>query len=894
MFRKFALLLWLVVLGALCGFAQLPKLIDRELFFGDPEISGAQISPDGQYITFLKPFKGIRNIWVKSRAEAFDKARPITADSTRPVSGYFWSLDSKYVLYVQDKGGDENFRIYAVDPKGAGDPVPRARDLTPMEKVRAEIIDVPRRTPDQIVIGLNDRRADLHDIYRLTLSTGEKKLLWKNDQNVAGWQTDLDGNLRLALRVTPSGGTEILRVGADSLYSIYSVDEREECSPIRMSPDGMKFYLETNKGDATDKSELMLYDLRSGDISLVEKDPLNEVDFGYAIFSDVTNTLEATVYVGDRIRVYPKEKKFAADWNRLKRALPAGEVSIAGSTLDENIWLVAVSSDVDPGSRYLFDRRSGKAELLYRSRPNLPSKDLAHVKPVRYSSRDGLIIPAYLTLPKGLPPKKLPTVMLIHGGPWARVSWGYNPEAQFLANRGYAVLMPNFRGSTGYGKKFLNAGNKQWGTGFMQHDISDGVKYLIKENIADPKRVAIYGGSYGGYATLAGLAFTPELYRAGISYVGPSNIITLLNSIPPYWAPMKKLFDVRVGDMSKPEERKMLESQSPLNSATKITAPLLVIQGANDPRVNKAESDRIVMALRDLGRTVEYMVAPDEGHGFAGRDNRMAVYTAMERFFAKELGGRYQESVPEEIQKKLDAITVDVKSVKAPPAVTEVAAPAPVFHPEKMAADTVKYAIGFTAMGQKMTMTVVRTLGRAELNGMKIWRAVDLVTGAMGSASDTVDMDGSTLLTVRRAATQGPGGMWLAFTSGEVKGKFVMQGKETPYDEKSSGTILSDGAGIDIPLLTLPLSQGYAAGVKVFDSETRKIREVNIVVTGKESVTTPAGAFDAIVAEVRPLDGEPGKMTYWISLGAPMRVVKTVSQMPAAMGGGLITAELTK
>lgn len=894
MFRKSVLLFSLIFLGTLPGLAQVPKLIDRELFFGDPEIAGAQISPDGQYISFLKPFRGIRNIWVKTRAESFEKARPITADTARPVSAYFWSLDSKYVLYVQDKGGDENYRIYAVDPKGKGDPVPNARDLTPMEKVRAYIFDVPRKTPDEILIGLNDRRADLHDVYRLSLSTGEKKLLWKNDQNVAGWQTDLDGNLRLAIRQTPSGGTEILRVDADSLTPIYSVNEQEECSPIRMSSDGMKFYLETNKGAATDKSELMLYDLRTGETSLVEKDPLNEVDFGSTIFSDVTNTLLATVYVGDRVRVYPKEKKFAADWKHMTSALPPGEVSISSSTFDESVWLVGVSSDVDPGSRYLYDRTTGKTELLYRSRPSLPSRDLAPVKPVRYKSRDGLVIPAYLTLPKGVPPKKLPTVMLVHGGPWGRVTWGYNPEAQFLANRGYAVLMPNFRGSTGYGKKFLNAGNKQWGTGFMQHDITEGVTYLIKENIADPKRVGIYGGSYGGYATLAGLAFTPDIYRAGISYVGPSNIITLLSTIPPYWAPMKKMFDVRVGDMSNPEDRKMLEAQSPLNSATKITAPLLVIQGANDPRVKRAESDRIVIALRDLGRTVEYMVAPDEGHGFAGRDNRMAVYTAMERFFAKELGGRYQKSVPPEVQKKLDALTVDVKSVKAPAAVTEAAAPAPVFQPARVTADTVKYAIAFTAMGQKMTMTTQRTVVAAVLNGRKIWRAVDSMTGAMGSAVDTVDIDAATLLSVRRAATQGPGGMWLEFTPGEVKGKFVMQGKELPYDEKSTGTVISDGAGIDIPLLTLPLAQGYAAGVNVFDTETRKIRQMNIVVTGRETVTTGAGTFDTFVAEIRPLDGESGKMTYWISIGMPSRIVKTESPLPQAMGGGLITSELTK
>jgi dipeptidyl aminopeptidase/acylaminoacyl peptidase len=646
------------------AFSQLPPIIDRELFFGDPEISGAQISPDGNHITFLKPFKGVRNIWVKAIDQPFDMARPITADTTRPVSSYFWSRDSKYVLYAQDKGGDENYRIYSVDPRAPGDPVPPARDLTPLTKVRAMIIDVPKVTPGQIVVGLNDRRADLHDVYQLNIATGERTLLWKNDQNVAGWVTDLNASLRIGIRQTADGGSELLRVEGDSLVSFYKVTADEFVSPQQFTPDGNRFYLVTNKGTELDKSELEFCDVKTGNVTLVEKDPENEVDFGRALFSDVTDELLATFYVGDRTRIYPKQKEFGEDWAKMVKALPKGEISIGSTTADENIWLVAISSDVDPGSRYIYDRRSGKAELLYRSRPTLPSENLAPMKPVTYKVRDGMTIHAYLVTPKGVPSTNLPIVIMPHGGPWARDLWGYNSLAQFLANRGYAVFMPNFRGSTGYGKHYLNAGNKQWGTGFMQHDITDGVQYLIKEKIADPKRVAIFGGSYGGYATLAGVAFTPDLYAAGVSYVGPSNIITLLKSIPPYWAPMKRTFAIRVGDIEKPEDLKMLADQSPLNAAKNIKAPLLVIQGANDPRVKKVESDQIVVALRDLGRTVEYMVAPDEGHGFAGRENRLAAFTALEKFLAKQLGGRQQVMVPTDIQKKLDALMVDIKTVQ--------------------------------------------------------------------------------------------------------------------------------------------------------------------------------------------------------------------------------------
>ena len=658
------LVLTILLLLLPLGCSQRPPIIDRELFFGDPEISGAQISPDGSQITFIKPFKAVRNIWVKKVDQPFDKARPITADTTRPVRNYFWSRDSKYVLYVQDKGGDENDRIYAVDPLASGDPVPPARNLTPLAQVRAMIYDVPRTTPEEIIVGLNDRRPDMHDVYRLNLATAEKTLLWKNDQNVAGWVTDLKGALRMGIRLTPDGGSELLRIEANSLVPFFTVTADEAVSPLRFTPDGNKFYLETNKGTVVDKSELQLCDIKTGEVTRVERDPESEVDFGEALFSEVSDELLATFYTGDRQRVYPKQKQFGEDWNKMVKALPNGEISITNMTADENMWVVGVSSDVDPGSRYIYDRKTGKAELLYRSRPDLPSEQLAPMKPVTYKARDSMTIHAYLVTPKGGPSADLPTVVMPHGGPWARDFWGYNSLAQFLANRGYAVFMPNFRGSTGYGKQYLNAGNKQWGTGFMQHDITDGVQYLIKEKIADPKRVGIFGGSYGGYATLAGVAFTPDLYAAGVSYVGPSNIITLLKTIPPYWGPIKRIFAIRVGDIEKPEDVKMLEGQSPLNSAKNIKVPLLVIQGANDPRVKKAESDQIVVALRDLGRTVEYMVAPDEGHGFAGRENRMAAFTALEKFFAKQLGGRLQESVPADIQKRIDALMVDVKGVK--------------------------------------------------------------------------------------------------------------------------------------------------------------------------------------------------------------------------------------
>jgi dipeptidyl aminopeptidase/acylaminoacyl peptidase len=645
---------------------QLPPLIDREQFFGDPEIAGAQISPDGRFIAFLKPFKGTRNIWVKTADEPFDKARPLTADTRRPISSFFWSRDAKFVLFVQDQGGDENYNVYAVSPTAqpaAGADVPAARNLTDAKGVRAEIFAVPKSDPDAIFVGLNDRDQAWHDLYKVKVSTGERMLIAKNSERLTSYVFDLKDQLRLVTRSAENGDTEVLRAEANNTFTkIYTCNVFETCGPVHFHKDGQRVYMETNKGPDVDLTRLTLLDVQSGKEEVVEADPLQKVDLGMASFSDKTDDLIVTVYIDAKPRYYWKDKAFEADYNLLKQKFPGREIGFASSTLDERLFIVSVNSDVEPGETYLFNRDTKKLTLQYRIREKLPRQALAPMKAVTYKSSDGLEIPAYLTLPKGVAPKNLPVIVFPHGGPWARDNWGYNPFAQFLANRGYAVLMPNFRASTGYGKKFLDAGNKQWGEK-MQDDLTWGVKYLVAEGIADPKRVGIMGGSYGGYATLAGVTFTPDLYAAAVSIVGPSNLITLMESIPPYWEAARKLFAVRMGDSSKPDGRQQLERQSPLNSASKIKTPLLVIQGANDPRVNKRESDQIVVALRDRGFPVEYIVAPDEGHGFARPVNNMAAYATAEKFLAKYVGGRYQETMTPEVAARLKEITVDPKTV---------------------------------------------------------------------------------------------------------------------------------------------------------------------------------------------------------------------------------------
>ena len=645
--------------------SNLPPLIDRELFFGPPVIAGGQLSPDGKYMSFLKTYKGTMNVWVKDASAPFASAHPLTADTLRPIRSYFWSRDGKYILYVQDKGGDENFNAYAVNPSekpAAGQDIPTNRALTDYKGVRTIIYSVPKSDPDALYIGLNDRDKKWHDLYKLKISTGEKTLLRQNSDKdrITGWIFDWSDKLRLATRSNEDGSNDLLRVDEKELVPIYHTGPFEEFDPYAFDKENKQFYLATNKGDDRDLKQLALLDPVSMKETFVEKDPLNRVDFGGAEFSDVTKSIINTSYTDEKERLYWKDKSFEADYKVIEKELPGLLLNFTSSTADENLWLLNAYSDTDPGAAYLFDRKTKKLSFQYRPRPDIPVKSLAPMKAIMYKSSDGLEIPAYLVLPKGVPAKNLPMVAFPHGGPWGRDYWGYNSFAQFLANRGYAVLLPNFRASTGYGKKFLDAGNKQWGDK-MQDDITWGIKYLISEGIVDAKHVGIMGGSYGGYATLAGVAFTPDLYAAAVSIVGPSNLITLLNSIPPYWESIRKLFYLRMGDPTTDEGKAQLTRQSPLTSVDKIKTPLLVAQGANDPRVNKAESEQIVNALRKRNFPVEYILAPDEGHGFARPVNNMAMLAAAEKFLATYLGGRYQESMTPEVEKRLGEIKVDVK-----------------------------------------------------------------------------------------------------------------------------------------------------------------------------------------------------------------------------------------
>ena len=644
-------------------------LLDRELFFGNPEIAGGQLSPDGKWISFMKANNGILNIWIKKFDEPFEKARPLT-DSKRPMQGYFWTYDGKYILYVKDENGDENVNVFAVDPmaKAVANSVPPSRNLTPLKEITAQIQAVSIKNPDLMMVSLNDRDKAWHDLYQLKISTGELTKIYENKDRVTGYGFDWDDTLRILSKTDEKGTTSFFKKEGDKLTQIYETSVTEEAYIPSWTPDNKQPYFVTNKGDL-DLSTLFLMDLETTKLRKIESDPKNRVDFGSLSVSDLTRELISTSYTDDKTEYLWKNKKWENNYTFLKSKFPGREISFQSKTKDENKFLISVSGDKYAAEVYFFNAETKALVLQYVPRPALKKveKYLAPMKPIRYKSSDGLEITGYLTLPVGKNGKNLPTVILVHGGPKGpRDNWGYNSIAQFLANRGYAVLQPNFRASGGYGKKFLNAGDLQWGK-LMQDDITWGAKYLISNGISNQDKVAIMGGSYGGYATLAGLAFTPDLYACGVDIVGPSNIFTLLESVPAYWESGRAFLYGMVGDPNTEVGKKMIHDASPIFSADKIVKPLLIIQGANDPRVKKAEAEQIVVALRDKGKQVSYILADDEGHGFAKPVNNMAMFAETEKFLAGILGGRYQKEMPEKVAKRLKEMTVDVKTVTYDP-----------------------------------------------------------------------------------------------------------------------------------------------------------------------------------------------------------------------------------
>ena len=600
-------------------------LIPLEDFFRNPDRSGFQISPDGNRISWRESWERRMNIFVRKIGE--ETATRITSATERDILAYFWAGNNR-ILYLQDSGGDENYHLYAVDAGGS-----EARDLTPFKGVRVSIVDRLEDIEDEVLIGMNRRDPRLFDVYRLNIATGELTLLEENPGDIEGWMTDHDGKLRVAIRTDGVNRSLLYRDREDYPFrTLLTTDFRESVSPLFFTFDNKKLYVSSNLGRNT--SAIFVFDPeKAAHEELVFEHP--EVDV-YALFrSKKRKVITGTGYTTDRFRYHFFDEERAALQKELESRLPGYEVTVTSMNKEEDKVLLHAGSDRTQGAYYFYDMKTKDFRKLADLSPWLPGERLAPMKPVQYTARDGLTIHGYLTLPAGRDGKNLPVVINPHGGPWARDSWGYDSEVQFLANRGLAVLQMNFRGSTGYGRAFWEASFKQWGRA-MQDDITDGVKWLIEQGIADPDRIGIYGGSYGGCAVLAGLAFTPELYACGVDYVGVSNIFTLLETIPPYWELGRQMLYEQIGHPEK--DRDLLKAVSPVFHADSIRAPLFVAQGANDPRVKKAESDQIVEALRKRGVDVEYMVKDNEGHGFLNEENRFEFYRAMERFLAKHLG----------------------------------------------------------------------------------------------------------------------------------------------------------------------------------------------------------------------------------------------------------------
>ncbi|HQW43452.1 MAG: S9 family peptidase [Chitinophagaceae bacterium] len=607
-------------------------LVPLEDFFKNADKSGWQISPDGESISYLSPHMGHTNVFVRKITDSV--GTPVTHDSVRNIYNYQWK--GNRILYLQDVGGDENYQLFSVSMDGKDQ-----KALTPFPKVRTGILNDLRYVPGkekEILITMNKRDARFFDPYSINIETGETKVVYQNDKNFDSWFTDHAGVIRIASKTDGVNTTFYHRATETAPFdSLLTTNYKESFAIQFFTFDNKNLYVATNIG--RDKTAVVEYDLAARkEIKEIYTNPDYDVDgLGY---SPKRKVLEAVYFTSWKSEEHFLDKEAEADYNKMKEKFKGYEIGIYGNNNEEDKFIVWTGNDKMPSKFYFYDKKNGDTKFLAEGRPWIKEGDMASMKAVKYKSRDGLTIHGYLTLPKGVEAKNLPVVINPHGGPWARDVWGFNNEVQFLANRGYAVLQMNFRGSTGYGKEFWLKGNKQWGK-TMQDDISDGVAYLIKEGIADPKRVAIYGASYGGYATLAGITFTPDLYCCAVDYVGVSNMFTFMKTIPPYWEPYKAMFYEMVGDPVK--DSALLAAASPVFFVDKIKVPLFIAQGANDPRVNKAESDQVVEALKKRGIEVEYMVKDDEGHGFANEKNSIDFYTAMEKFFAKHLAPLKEE-----------------------------------------------------------------------------------------------------------------------------------------------------------------------------------------------------------------------------------------------------------
>jgi len=624
------------ILSALGGCAQeqrLPKLIPKEVIFGNPEKARATVSPDGKMLAYLAPVEDILNVWVKTLGQ--DDDRQVTNVTDRSIIRYIWGPGSERILYLQDAGGNENWRLFSVRLDTG-----EIQDFTPYEDVQVQIIAWDKHFPNDLLIAMNREDARLHDVYHLDLTTGDLEMVAKNPGNFVDWLADRDMKVRGGIAPTPSGGF-VLMIRDDENEEWrplieWSAEDALTSSPIGFTKAGDYIYL-TDSRDAN-AGRLVKADAQTGEVvEVIASDPQYDVD--HVLFDKDTYEPQAAIVVKERDEWIILDETLSEDFEVLW-SLSEGDLFITSRDNDSKTWIVGFTKDDGPVSYYAYDTGTKQGTFLFYHRSELTEYTLAEMEPVSYTARDGMKIHGYITYPPGVERTNLPMVLVVHGGPWYRDTWGYNPEAQWIANRGYVCLQINFRGSTGYGKDYLNAGNKEWG-GRMHDDLIDGVSWAVEQGIADPEKIAVYGGSYGGYAALVGATFTPDVFCCAVAAMGPSNLITFIETIPPYWTPLLSIMYERVGN---PEtEADFLKSRSPLFKVDEIEIPMLIAQGANDVRVKASESEQIVEAMREKGIDYEYLVYEDEGHGFLKEENRIAFYAAVEKFLATHLAGRYEE-----------------------------------------------------------------------------------------------------------------------------------------------------------------------------------------------------------------------------------------------------------
>jgi dipeptidyl aminopeptidase/acylaminoacyl peptidase len=594
------------------------ELIPRQVLFGNPERISPRISPDGTQLAWIAPSDGVLNVWVAPAGTGqgeginWSAARVVTDDSDRGIRMFAWAHDGRHLLYLQDTGGDENWRLHDVDLATM-----QRRDLTPFGNVQTQLIAGEKKFPTEILVGMNRDNPQLHDVYRLDLTTGE---LTKEVENpgFVGWVADSQLVVRAGVAPQPDGGLVLMvRGGGEEWRPLLSIDAEDALTsgPVAFSEDGTSMLVLSSVG--TNTGRLVRLNLTTGDAEVLAEDPEADVT-GIRLHPD-TREPQIVTFLKDRSEYRVLDPDVADDLAAI-RALHPGDPSFDDADDTDATWLIRFTTDTGAVPFFSYDRETRTGRFLFETRPELARYELAPMEPFSFTARDGLTIHGYASFPPGAGREGLPTVLNVHGGPWARDAWGFHPEAQWLANRGYLCIQVNYRGSTGYGKAFVNAGDREWG-GRMHDDLVDAIAHITGQGWADPARIAIYGGSYGGYAALVGAAFTPELFRCAVDIVGPSNLKTLIETVPPYWAPMIAQFHRRLGDPAKDAD--FLWSRSPLSRADNISIPLLIAQGANDPRVKQAESEQIVAALKAAGIDHEYMLFPDEGHGFAKPENRL-------------------------------------------------------------------------------------------------------------------------------------------------------------------------------------------------------------------------------------------------------------------------------